>query len=789
MKKTVLLLALLSIIFGSAMAQVAVNADGSTANTSAMLDIKSTSKGMLVPRMLTTQRTAISSPANGLMVFDTDTKSFWFYESSSSAWKEIIGTNNNTVVSDGDGDTKIEVEQTNDEDGIHFSTGGKEYFSMQNGRLSINNTGYSVFIGESAGSQDDLSDNANTFVGWKSGFSNTTGSSNTAIGLRSLRDNTSGDYNVSVGRDALMENETGGSNTAVGARSLEDNTEGFYNVAVGTFSLNNNVDGNDNIAIGYSALQNHKQSGPNIAIGKNAMLNDTSGYDNIAIGSSSLVNNINGNNNTALGSSTLQLSEGADENTAIGYSALALSTGGRNTAVGSKALYNNGDGNYNSAMGYKSAYNNTTGGYNTSVGDSSLYSNTTGYLNTAIGHGAMFANTSTWHSVAVGTAAMKNTDGGADNTAVGDSALFSNVSGSYNTAMGNSALQENLGSRNTAVGNDALRNNYGSTNTAIGHEALIKNTSGYSNAAMGSYALADLTTGYNNTVVGNNSGRGITTGDNNTIIGAGVTSLSADLNNNIIIADGEGHQRIRINEDGDIGIGTTNPDTKLHVFSSAAAEPIAHFQSDDDVSIRVNGQGGESYVEIQNDDTGANTWKVGLNDNTKLSLQYGTAGTMNSNTEGLKISTAGYVYKPKMPYFFVEGGNTVVSTGGSSNSVTVNFTSEKFDNGNNFDLSTDKFTAPVHGIYTFSWDIGHNSGQDMGGAYGYFHPGYLETSESSTDDMYWLYFQETSETNAYSMSGIIELNSGEQAWILSQAFGDFEISQSRFSGYLVTALE
>ena len=51
-------------------AQVAVNTDGSIPDNSAMLDVKSTTKGMLVPRMTAAQRNAISSPATGLLVFE-----------------------------------------------------------------------------------------------------------------------------------------------------------------------------------------------------------------------------------------------------------------------------------------------------------------------------------------------------------------------------------------------------------------------------------------------------------------------------------------------------------------------------------------------------------------------------------------------------------------------------------------------------------------------------------------------------------------------------------------------
>ena len=46
----------------------AINNDGSNADASAMLDVKSTNKGMLVPRMTTAQRNAISNPATGLMI-------------------------------------------------------------------------------------------------------------------------------------------------------------------------------------------------------------------------------------------------------------------------------------------------------------------------------------------------------------------------------------------------------------------------------------------------------------------------------------------------------------------------------------------------------------------------------------------------------------------------------------------------------------------------------------------------------------------------------------------------
>jgi hypothetical protein len=67
---------------------VAINNTGGTADASAMLDIQSNSKGVLIPRLTTAQRIAIASPATGLLVFDTNTGSFWFRKST--GWEELV---------------------------------------------------------------------------------------------------------------------------------------------------------------------------------------------------------------------------------------------------------------------------------------------------------------------------------------------------------------------------------------------------------------------------------------------------------------------------------------------------------------------------------------------------------------------------------------------------------------------------------------------------------------------------------------------------------------------------
>jgi trimeric autotransporter adhesin len=87
MKKVILSVILcFSLILANAQS-VAINTDGSLADASALLDVKSSSKGMLVPRMTTAQRTVIASPATSLLVFDTTTGTFWFY--NGAVWVEL----------------------------------------------------------------------------------------------------------------------------------------------------------------------------------------------------------------------------------------------------------------------------------------------------------------------------------------------------------------------------------------------------------------------------------------------------------------------------------------------------------------------------------------------------------------------------------------------------------------------------------------------------------------------------------------------------------------------------
>ena len=87
--KNKILFTLLIIVFTiqSIAQSVAINTDASLPNASAILDIKSITKGLLIPRMTTVQRTAIAAPAKGLIVFDITTNGLWFH--NGTAWNVL----------------------------------------------------------------------------------------------------------------------------------------------------------------------------------------------------------------------------------------------------------------------------------------------------------------------------------------------------------------------------------------------------------------------------------------------------------------------------------------------------------------------------------------------------------------------------------------------------------------------------------------------------------------------------------------------------------------------------
>lgn len=90
MKKSMSAIIALILLAIPGMTQVAISTNSGLPDPSSMLDIRSNAKGLLIPRLTTADRTSIAVPADGLQVYDTDTKSIWFYKTGTGAgWKEL----------------------------------------------------------------------------------------------------------------------------------------------------------------------------------------------------------------------------------------------------------------------------------------------------------------------------------------------------------------------------------------------------------------------------------------------------------------------------------------------------------------------------------------------------------------------------------------------------------------------------------------------------------------------------------------------------------------------------
>lgn len=728
MKKIILIFAAIMGMYNIAQAQVAVNTDGSAAVASAMLDIGSTEKGLLVPRMTSIQRTEITNPANGLLVFDTDTDSFFYYDEAQTGWMRVgakvagagIINELGDAISDGTSVFMGAMSGTNDDGGnyntsvgiwsLNENTSGMHNISFGNSALKLNNTGW-----------------GNTAIGSSALSENTTGTVNTALGYYALKSIAAGSGNIAIGGWALWRQTSGTGNVAIGYASSSNNTTGYGNTTIGHDVDNNNQTGWENTIIGYQAGKGesvHNKSG-NIFLGYKAgyyemgdnklyiessdsptpliggdfgtdeiyfngkvgistsspsealeingslkitdgnqgngkvfisdaggkgswtdpaVLNDNDWVEttvsllriargdtlvaitnsgNMGIGTTSpgakldvaghiwqtgtgnsiflgeqagLNDDLSDNSNVFIGHGAGKSNTTGEANVAVSRSALfANTTGNTNMALGYRSLYSNTTGSYNHAIGYEALASNTTAESNIAIGFKSMHANTTGFSNIAIGSGALFSNTTRDFSVAIGDSALYNNGMGAtefyhathntaigsktlfsnttgcDNTAIGYQSLYSNITGYNNTAIGSGALSDNMGGyHNTANGAGSLSNNTtGCFNTASGLFSLSDNMGGYSNTASGAYSLEQNTTGNNNTAFGYSAGHNIFSGSNNTAFGhrafvaSGIADNQLSICNFIYGTGLDGYDNVI--SDGKIGLGTKSPNEILEV--------------------------------------------------------------------------------------------------------------------------------------------------------------------------------------------------------------------------------
>ncbi len=261
----------------------------SNPNISAALDITSTDKGLLIPRMTQLQRDAITSPAASLLIYQTDNTPGFYYHNGSS-WTSISVNTNNLWSTSGNTGTNPTTDFIGTTDNQPLV-------------LKVNS--------EPAGIIDQINDN--TFLGYKvnSGYGIPPGNSNVAIGNRSLfydwDDNTAtgGSRNIAIGIEAMYDNIVGQDNVALGYHALHLNG-GDGNIAIGSFA-GQFTGGHLNTIIGYGAGNNNSTS---------------SSYSNTVLGAGSLSNSRNSSYITVLGASADIGNDNLQNSTAIGFEAI-----------------------------------------------------------------------------------------------------------------------------------------------------------------------------------------------------------------------------------------------------------------------------------------------------------------------------------------------------------------------------------------------------------------------------------------------------------------------------------
>ncbi len=271
-----------------------VGVNTATPHASAILDVKSTNKGMLIPRTSSASRTAIASPAKGLILYDTTTSSFWYHNGSS--WAEISSGSGNGWNLTGNAGTNPASNfiGTTDYQPLLFKVN-----NMKGGEL--NAFTYNTSFGVDAALAANSGGIANTAMGYNALFNNTTGDYNTAVGVSSLASNSTTSNNTAIGVQAMISNFAGYGNTAAGAYALQGNTSGTHNVAAGDSAAYSTTTGINNVAVGAMAGWKNSVGANNTFIGHAAGENITTGYANTFLGSAASATSSDYHYATAIG--------------------------------------------------------------------------------------------------------------------------------------------------------------------------------------------------------------------------------------------------------------------------------------------------------------------------------------------------------------------------------------------------------------------------------------------------------------------------------------------------------
>ncbi len=238
-----------------------------TPDASSMLEITSTTKGFLMPRMTTVQRTAIATPATGLQVYDTDTNSPWYY--NGTVWVNAATAGQKWV----DGATAGDIELVNPtgKDFVKYTDSGLKILDkLSTSIYELYDASSNTFSNHTQGIFADNS--YNHFVGKTSSIVETLpgNSWSSMYNFISRIDNTDNRINktilgISNQVQILSNNSNNHSSIRAVFSNVTANGTGTISNLIGNYtSLNLNKDQGANIATvfsGFSAMNSSKNIG------------------------------------------------------------------------------------------------------------------------------------------------------------------------------------------------------------------------------------------------------------------------------------------------------------------------------------------------------------------------------------------------------------------------------------------------------------------------------------------------------------------------------------------------
>jgi hypothetical protein len=513
----------LSLLTQSLNAQnVAITDDeGHTADPSAMLDVKSSSKGMLVPRMSGAQRLAIASPADGLLVYDETDSSFFFY--NGMAWVNLSsggpwdGSGSDVYLADTE--SRLGV-------GTHQPFGKLEVKGDASIGINdpifevINANGDTVFAVYPEGVRIMVSEGDTK--GAKGGFA--------VGGFGGAVKGTTEYMRVTPDSIRIYLDPDGGKGAkggfAIGGFSGVDKgpTNEFLRVTTDSVRVYFDEDKTKGAKGGF-AVGGFSGTLKGDASEFLSITPDTAKF-NIDETGRFLVNHIGDGTSDNL----INLTQ---ENYFIGHQAGINTTPGD---VGSSI------GKYNFFMGYQSGVENTTGRSNIFMGYQSGYNNYDGYNNIFFGNKAGFTNSGGYRNIFFGENAGSDNTVGHQNIFIGTYSGTSNIDGHNNTFLGFSAgLMHTGGDDNVYIGSDAGFNSGNSyRNVFIGPRAG-RSADGLSGSIFIGYLAGEATTTANyNTIIGNEAAKLNVSGVSNTIIGSKSAWKKASGGYNVYVGDNTG---------------------------------------------------------------------------------------------------------------------------------------------------------------------------------------------------------------------------------------------------------